>query len=167
MGSYISLPILMLAAALQASIVPQFGFLGGRPDLVFLCVVAWAFNAPLRQALVWAFVGGILQDLLSAAPTGVSVIGLVLIAFALDLFRQQVYRVGLITIIVTMLAGSLVQQVLVMGLLLVSGFDIPIITSLGYVVFPTVVYNLAAILPVYVVLRWLQKRVAGRDAFFT
>ncbi|MBI5671384.1 MAG: rod shape-determining protein MreD [Chloroflexi bacterium] len=167
MGSYISLPILALAAALQASIVPQFSILGGRPDLVFLLVISWALNAPLAQGVVWAFVGGIMQDLLSAAPTGTSVIGLVVIVFALDAFRQQVYRVGFVTIMWVVLAGTLLQQAIVTIVLLVSGFDVPIISNIGYVVLPTVFYNFLLVFPVYFVTRRLQKRVAGRERFFT
>lgn len=167
MGSYISLPILALAAALQASIVPQFSILGGRPDLVFLLVISWALNAPLGQAVVWAFVGGILQDLLSAAPTGTSVIGLLVIVFALDAFRQQVYRVGIVTIMWVVLAGTLFQQAIVTIILLASGFDVPVASNIGYVVLPTVFYNFLLVFPVYFVTRRIQKRVAGRERFFT
>lgn len=167
MGSTLSLPILALAAVLQASILPQFSILGGRPDLVLLLVVSWALNAPLAEGVVWAFVGGVMQDLLSAAPTGTSVIGLVLIVFALDLFRQQVYRVGLLTLIWTALAGTLVQQVIVMIVLTLSGFNIPLLNNFGYVVLPTMFYNFIVIFPVYFVARRIQKRVAGRARFFS
>lgn len=167
MGSYISLPILALAAALQASIGPLFSILGGRPDLVFLLVISWALNAPLGQGVVWAFVGGILQDLLSAAPTGTSVIGLVMIVFALDAFRQQVYRVGIVTIMWVVLAGTLLQQAIVTIILIVSGFDVPIMNSIGYVILPTVLYNFILVFPVYFITRRIQKRVAGRERFFS
>lgn len=167
MGSTLSLPILALAAILQASIVPQFSILGGRPDLVFLLVVSWALNAPLVEGLVWAFVGGVLQDLMSAAPTGTSVIGLVLIVFALDVLRQQVYRVGLITLMWVALVGTLVQQIVVMIVLSLSGFGIPFVNNFSYVVLPTVFYNFVLIFPVYFVARQIQKRVAGRARFFS
>lgn len=167
MGSTLSLPILALAAVLQASIVPQFSILGGRPDLVFLLVVSWALNAPLAEGIVWAFVGGILQDLMSAAPTGTSVIGLVLIVFALDIFRQQVYRIGLVTLMWTALAGTLVHQVAVMVVLSLSGFEILFVSSFGYVVLPTMFYNFVVLFPVYFVTRRIQKRVVGRVRFFS
>ncbi len=167
MGSTLSLPILALAAILQASIVPQFSILGGRPDLVFLLVVSWALNAPLGEGLVWAFIGGVLQDLMSAAPTGTSVIGLVLIVFALDVLRQQVYRVGLITLMWVALVGTMVQQIVVMIVLSLSGFGIPFVNNFSYVVLPTVFYNFVLIFPVYFVARQIQKRVAGRARFFS
>jgi rod shape-determining protein MreD len=167
MGSTLSLPILALAAVLQASIVPQFSILGGRPDLVFLFVISWALNAPLGEGLIWAFVGGILLDLMSAAPTGTSVIGMVLIVFALDIFRQQVYRVGIVTIMWVVLAGTFVQQILVMIVLILSGFNISIMDSLGYVVLRTVFYNFILMFPVYFITRRIQKRVAGRERFFS
>jgi rod shape-determining protein MreD len=167
MGSSLSLPILALAAVLQSSIVPQFSILGGRPDLVFLLVISWALNAPLEQSIVWAFVGGVLQDLMSAAPTGTSVIGLVLIVFALDIFRQQVYQVGVVTILWVTLAGTFVQQIVMTMVLVLSGFNIPILSNIGYVVLPTVLYNFILVFPVYFVTRRIQKRVAGRARFFS
>lgn len=167
MGSSLSLPILALAAVLQASIMPQLSILGGRPDLVFLLVVSWALNAPLEQGIIWAFVGGILQDLMSAAPTGTSAIGMVLIVFALDIFRQQLYRVGIVTIIWVTVVGTFVQQFLVMVVLTLSGFNIPILNNLGYVVLPTVFYNFILVFPVYFITRRIQKRVAGRARFFS
>ncbi|NWG15541.1 MAG: rod shape-determining protein MreD [Chloroflexi bacterium] len=167
MGSYLSLPALAVAAILQASLTPRFSILGGRPDLVFLLVLAWALNAPLEQGVVWAFVGGILLDLMSAAPLGTSVIGMVIIVFALDVFRQQVYRVGLLTIMWTVLAGTLFQQTTVMVLLLLAGFKVPILDNVGYVVLPSVFYNFVLIFPVYFFMRRLQKRVIGRERFFS
>ena len=64
MGNFLSIPLLGVAAALQASLMPQIRLLGGEPDLVFLLVIAWAINRELEDGVIWAFVGGILLDLL-------------------------------------------------------------------------------------------------------
>ncbi|MBC6936796.1 MAG: rod shape-determining protein MreD [Chloroflexi bacterium] len=167
MGNYLSLPVLAIAAILQSGLTPRFSILGGRPDLVFLLVLSWALNAPLEQGVVWAFVGGILLDLMSAAPLGTSVIGMIIIVFVLDIFRQQIYRVGVGTIMWTVLAGTLFQQATVMVLLLLAGFKVPILDNVGYVVLPSVFYNFVLIFPVYFFMRRLQKRVIGRERFFS
>jgi predicted exporter len=67
----------------------------------------------------------------------------------------------------TVLAGTLFQQTTVMVLLLLAGFKVPILDNVGYVVLPSVFYNFVLIFPVYFFMRRLQKRVIGRERFFS
>jgi len=168
MGSFLSLPIMMLAAALQVTVLPQISFLGGRPDLVLLVIVSWALNSTLEQAVLWAFVGGICKDLLSAAPIGTSVIGLILIVFAIHAIREQLFSVGIFTLIWVSLIGTIIQELSVFIILLLSGFQPEFASQLGYGVLidqfrlfivPTIVYNLIGIIPVYVIVRVIQRAV--------
>lgn len=158
MGNWLSLPILAVAAMLQSSFMPQIRILGGQPDLVFLFVLAWSMNMPIESGVLWAFVGGILQDLLSAAPTGVSSVGMILIVFGISLINRQVYGLGLAVIAAITLVGTIVQQTSVLVLLSVTGFNINLIESFTYVVLPTAAYNLVFIWPIYWLVRRLQKR---------
>jgi rod shape-determining protein MreD len=167
MGNYLSLPILALAAVLQSSVIPQIRFLGGGPDLVFLCVLAWAIHARLEEAVTWALVGGIIQDLLSATATGTSAVGLVLIVFGVCQIAGQFHRVGFLLIVGMVLVGSLVQQLTLMLLLPLTGFQIDPIRDFGYVVLPTVLYNLVFIWPVYGFIRRVQRRFASNRRFFS
>jgi len=168
MGSFLSLPIMMLAAALQVTVMPQISFLGGRPDLVLLVVGSWALNSTLEQAVLWAFVGGICKDLLSAAPIGTSIIGLILIIFAIHAVREQLFSVGVFTLIWVSLIGTIIQEFSVLLILLLTGFQPEFASQLGYgiiidqfrlFIVPTIVYNLIGIIPVYVIVRTIQRTV--------
>jgi rod shape-determining protein MreD len=55
-------------ALLELSVVPTLAIAGLVPDLVFVAVVTVAAAFGLERALVWAFVGGLMLDLLSAGP---------------------------------------------------------------------------------------------------
>jgi rod shape-determining protein MreD len=167
MGSFLSLPLLALAAIIQASVVPHIRVLGGGPDLVFLMVLAWAIHAPLEEGVVWAFTGGILQDLMSAAPVGMSVVGLVLVVFMVYAVRGQVYSVSLPLLAALLLAAVAVQQVTLLALLLLTGLRLDIVRDLNYVVIPTLAYNLVVFWPVYVLLRRTQRRYATDRRFFS
>lgn len=158
MSNWLSLPILALAALLQSTFVPQIRILGGGPDLVFLFVLAWSLNARLEHGVTWAFVGGILQDLLSAAPTGASVVGMVIVVFIVNQINRQVYGISLVVLAALVLAGTLLQQILLMILLALSGFTVNLIESFSYIVVPTMAYNFVLIWPVYWFVRRLQKR---------
>ena len=176
MGSFISIPILALAAALQASVVPQFSILGGRPDLIFMLTIAWALNSSLEEGVVWAFAGGILKDLLSAVPTGTSVVGLLILVFGVHFVRQQIYRVSFISLVWITLLGSFFQQITILVIMFLTGFQPaylstqglePLSTDLTYVIFPTMVYNLALMFPLYWFVRRIQKRVQREKPFFS
>jgi len=176
MGNFLSVPILALAAVLQVTIVPQFGYLGGRPDLVVLLVMAWALNSSLEEGVIWAFAGGLLKDLLSAMPTGTSVVGLVILVFAIHFIRRQIYRVSIVSLVWITLLGSFFYQLTVLVMMLLMGFQsaalgrfgIAVLASdLTYVIFPTMVYNLILIFPVYWLVRRIQKRVGRQKLYFS
>lgn len=172
MGNFLSLPILVLAAALQASLAPQISFLGGRPDLVLLLVLSWSLNVSLEQGVTWAFVGGIAKDLLSAAPIGTTSFGMVILVFGIHAVRQQLYSVGLFTLIWVVVGGTVFQQLISTTILLLSGFQ-PVlglgvvIEELSYILLPTIFYNLVLILPVYGFVRFIQRRIHPDARLYT
>lgn len=166
MGNYLSIPILALAAVVQATFVPQIRLLGGGPDLVFLIVLAWSINIRLDGGVTWAFVGGILQDLFSAAPTGTSAVGLIMVVFAVNQLARQVQRVGIVLLLGLALAGTLFHQLTMILLLGLLGFRVDLIGDLSDVVLPTMLYNLILILPVYWIMRRIQRRFATDSRFF-
>lgn len=149
----------MLAAILQATLVPQIRLLGGGPDLVYLLVLCWAINAELDSAVLWAFVGGISVDLLSNQPTGTSVMGMLITVFAISGLGQQVFRIGIAVLIGLVIAGTIVQQILIMLIVLLTGQPVDLLLTVGYIIAPTILYNLAFIFPVYWFVRIIQRRL--------
>ncbi len=158
MGTYWGLPLIALAVILQATVIPQIRILGGEPDLVFLLVLSWSVNGRLEQSVIWSFVGGITQDLLSAAPTGASAVGLILLVFAVDRLKQQVYHIGVVLIIGLVIAGTILQKTVYMIVLAFTGFTIYPLDNLTYVILPTIAYNLVFMPPIYWLIRRIQRR---------
>lgn len=159
MGAYLSLPFLALAAMLQSSIVPQIRFWDGGPDLVFLMVLAWAVHAPQDESVVWALVGGILQDMLSVSPLGMSSVGMILVVYVTFSLAQRLHRIGPISLTLLVLGGSLLQQVTLWLLFALLGFTVDLIDDFTYVIVPTVIYNFVLIWPTYWLLRKFQRRI--------
>jgi rod shape-determining protein MreD len=158
-GSTLSFPILALAAILQTTVVPHLmRVLNAEPDLIFLIVLSWAIHAPLEQALVWALVGGIMADLLSSAPTGASVIGLVLMVGVVSILRTQVYSVGIFMMIALAGVGTIVHRVIYLLITTLDGTRPPIVSLLLLIMLPTLVYNLLLLFPIYRLTRFIQKR---------
>jgi len=177
MGRYLSLPILGLAAALSATVIPRMiGFavsvLGnltpalenthGQVSLVLLLVITWSIRASLTDSFVWAFVGGMAIDLLSVLPLGASSLALVLIAFAVNTIAQQLYQVSLISILIMTALSTLFFQFFTYQSLVLLGNAYHLPSLIQLVLMPTILYNLAAVLPVYGFVRLMQSRLEGR-----
>lgn len=164
MGYYLAIPLLVIVTALQSSLVPQFRLFSGQPDFVLLIVIGWAVRARLEEAVFWAFAGGIMQDLLSIAPLGTSSMVLISMVFMIDLVRKQVYQVNLLLVIGFVLAATILQQLTVTLILALTGrgsyalFDV-----LSYVLLPQIFYNLVLLLPVYLIVRLIQRRIYPTD----
>jgi rod shape-determining protein MreD len=66
----LALAIPLAAALLQGSVVPFVSIAGARPNLPVLVAASWSVAAGSREAVWWAFVGGLAADLLSGGPLG-------------------------------------------------------------------------------------------------
>lgn len=151
--------MLFLAALLQATFVPQIRFTGGGPDLVFLVVLCWAVNADLEEGLIWALVGGIMNDLLSAAPLGASALGLVLVVFGISGLNRQLYTVGIVLLTGLVLVGTFVHQAIMMIVIALSGFVIRLPDDVVYILLPSIAYNFVLVFPIYFFVRRIQRRI--------
>ncbi len=149
MGRYLSIPILVIAAILQSTVIPAIRIGSGGPDLIFMLVLSWMMLADTQEGIVWAMVGGITQDLVSGLPTGTSALALVIVAFLVNLVFGPIARNNLIIPPVVIAAGTVFYHLLLIGLLAVLGRSVPISYTLTYVTFPTLLFNVILCLPVY------------------
>jgi rod shape-determining protein MreD len=167
MGTYWSLPLVALAVILQATVIPQIRILGGQPDLIFLMTLSWSIHGRLEQSVTWAFVGGIVQDLMSAAPLGTSTLGLILLVFGVELIKQQVYSIGFLLLGALVVGGTILIKVSQILVLSMTGFNAPLGENFLYVIVPSIAYNLVFMAPVYWVMRRIQRRATTRQRGIT
>lgn len=176
MGRYLSLPILGLASALASSIIPQIiAFLvallsgvtpildgtRGQLSLVMLLVIAWAIRADLIEGFVWAFVGGITMDLMSILPVGTSSFVLILIVFVINTIATQIYRINIVMIFAITIVSTIVLQFFTYQILVLIGNSYNLLALIRLVLIPTMIYNTVAILPIFVFVRLIQRRLEG------
>ncbi len=173
MGYFLAIPILSLAAVLQATLLPRLNLIGTGPNLAYIIVIAWALRAPLQQAVFWALVGGITGDLLSAQPLGTSPLGLALIVFVVNLLSEQFADLRIVALLLVGLFGTLAYELYrvmmldayhLLGMIEASapfritwGDDIT--TRIG----PMMLYNVALVLPTYLLLRQIQRKLPAED----
>src|SRR5512139_1480797 len=92
MSLQLGIPLTLIAAILQATVLPRLRIVGGQPDLVMIIVLTWSLLDHDREGMAWAFVGGLWLDLLSGVPMGISSLILVPIAYLVGLTEARIYR---------------------------------------------------------------------------
>jgi rod shape-determining protein MreD len=162
MARYVGIPILLLAAVFNATMMAELRVWQGAPDLVFLLVVSWALLAGPRDALVWAVIGSVFQDALSLVPLGTSALGMVLVIILIDFTAGQVSRRNFVVPLLVVLAGTPIYHLAIWGVLWMLDQSVPFGSAVIYVTIPTLVYHLIFILPVFraigLIHRWLTPR---------
>jgi len=152
MAGYLSIPVLALVVVLQATLMPELSIAGGTPDLVLLVVLGWSLMAGYEQGLLWAVVGGFLQDLISAVPLGTTSLALVLAVSLAALIVGQVHPRNLVYPPVVAAGATLVVHLVTEIVLTVTGRPLPVANLLLAVTLPSMIYNLVVMVPVYRIL---------------
>jgi len=66
----LGLLIPLAAALLQGTVAPVIAVAGARPSLPILVAASWSVAAGAREGVWWAFLSGIVADLISGGPLG-------------------------------------------------------------------------------------------------
>lgn len=151
-------PLLLLLAVVQAALIPFIRVFNGEPQLALLVVIACAALTERNEALRIAFAAAISADLLSAAPVGTSLMGMLVMVIGIDQLRRVVYRVGFPTYLLLVLIGTVVQMVAVGALLAFYGYRVSLVQNVVYYLLPTLGYNGLAAPMAYLLVRRLRRR---------
>jgi len=139
-------------------VLAPLSVLGGRPDLVLLAVVGWAFLRGPTEGVIWAFIGGLLLDLFSGGPFGCFTLSLLLVAlFVGQRWGQELGSHVLQLVLLTLIAGFCYHLVLLV-ILWWSGHPPHWSYHLSRVAAPSAVVNAALAPFVHWPLAWLDRR---------
>jgi rod shape-determining protein MreD len=165
MAILVGLPLLIITAVLQVTLMPQLRLLDGSPDLVFLVVVSWALRGRLETSLAWAFMGGMALDLLSIQPLGTTTLGIVIVIYGIGGLDERLYKIGFFALIGIVLVGTVVMQLCLIAVLFLTGHSLDWGYALTDVIAPTLFYNAVAIWPIYGFVYLLQKQIERHGGF--
>ncbi|MFN2465650.1 MAG: rod shape-determining protein MreD [Candidatus Dormibacteria bacterium] len=152
------MPILVLISLMQTSLVPGMEVGPAAPQLVLVWVLCWAVIRGRSEAMPWAIAGGLALDLLSQMPPGAHLLALTIVTYLADLGHRVMQGSTALFAGAAIFAGSLVYGLILLGALAVAGRrpDIASATVLGVV--PGALYNLVALVPIFLVLRGVDRR---------
>lgn len=158
MSVYFGIPILLLAAVMQSTILENIRIFGGRPDLVLLLTVTWGIIRGAQDGALWGFIGGIFCDLLSAGPLGLWTFTLTLVGFLVG--QPWVYALGptLIRLVLMSAAGTMVGHTLILVMIVLLGFPVDFWHSFQTVAGPATLLNVLFSPFAFTFLVWFHKR---------
>ncbi len=145
----VGIPLLMIAAVIDASVLTYVSYLNGSPSLLVMLITSWALLNPLSDALPWAVIGGIFADLLAVTPLGTSSLAFCLATILIDSWFGLVGRRNIIFPPLAVLLTTIILQVITLGVLIVFGWSVPIFEAVLRWVLPTLVFNFLGVLVVF------------------
>lgn len=157
---YLALPVLLLAAVLQATIFAHIRVLGGGFDVMLIVVVAWSLVQRDSDGPAWAFIGGLFADALSGGPPGAMTLALTTVTLAIALTEGRFYKSNWPVALIASVLSTLVYQLIYLVVLLISGRSINVIDALAVTTFPSAILNLLLMLPTYQTAKWLSAVVS-------
>src|SRR5262249_22331569 len=140
---------MILAVVVQSTVVPEIRIAGGGPDLILLLVLSWTLLADSTEGIVWAMVGGILQDIISGIPTGTTALALVIVAFLISAVPGVITSNNFIIPPIVAAGGTVIFHLIVVTLLAALGRPVPFSYTLTFVTFPSVLFNAILMLPIF------------------
>ncbi len=123
-GTIAAALLILTLGLLQASVFPSFAIAGIRPSLVLMAAVVLARVSDDSRALYWGFLGGLLIDLLSAAPLGVNTLLFTLLVYIVGGQGQRFGRVNVVFPILAGVAATLLYYPAVVLTLQWLGFEL-------------------------------------------
>ncbi len=144
------------AALLQVSLAPLLAIGDVHPRLTVLVAASWAVAAGTREAVWWAFIGGLASDLLSGGPLGAMPIATLPAVGAVGL-GAPARPAGVVAGTVAVTVATLVAALLYVGVLALAGQPLPSITVLAATALGGAAYTGALALVAYPLLRMLRR----------
>lgn len=161
----VGIAVPLVAALLQGSLVPFVAVAGARPNLVLLVAASWSVAAGAREAVWWAFLGGVAADLLSGGPLGSQALAALIPVAAVGLGDTQLRPRSVIAGAALVAIATLTAGLFYLVILGLAGVALGDATTLGAVAVSTAVYNGALAIAIYPILRALHRTTEKQASF--
>jgi rod shape-determining protein MreD len=102
----------VVAALLNLTIAPMIQIGGAQPDFVLTAAVIWTVVAGIDGGLVWAFIGGLMIDLLAPRPLGSTAFSLLICVGGAALLARLLVQFRYVAPVIGVLLFSVVNALL-------------------------------------------------------
>lgn len=157
---YLAIPVMLLLAVVQTAVLPHFPILGLIPQLSFLVALAWGLLRGMNEGIVWAFIGGLLLDLFSVAPMGVTSLSFMLAILAVVWIENAIPADRFFVPVIMTAAATVINLLIYLILLRLLGY--PTTLQEAAALLPTAILHGALILPIYWLMFYLDRTFRPR-----
>lgn len=156
------MPLLVVVALVQATIMPHLVVGGVFPDLPVLVVVSWGLLRGSGEGVIWGGIAGIAVDLFSGAPFGAAGLALLAVGFLSGRGKAAVFRTHITLSLVVMFLATIVYDLIFLLVVQISGGAVAWLGSLFRIILPSAALNALLTPVVLIVMRRLHLRF-GRE----
>jgi rod shape-determining protein MreD len=156
-------PLLVVVAILQSTVMPHLAVWGVFADLPVLLVAGWGLLRGPKEGITWGFIAGLIVDLLSGAPFGAATLSLMLVGFLSGLGSNSVFATHTVFPIVAMFLATIVYNVCFLLIVWLSGQPMIWLDSLARIVLPSAVLNAMLAPIVFLPMRWAYARFGQQE----
>ncbi len=149
MSYWLGLPLLVLVALIEVSVLPMFRVYGLQPNLMLVLLIAWLSVRGASEAFILAPIGGVLLGFVDGAPAGTALIGLAPLAFLQDLRGSQLREGGLLATIGFTVLMSFFYNFVHLGVFTLLGQAGEWGAAAVRIIVPTVFLNVMLLPPLY------------------
>jgi hypothetical protein len=151
----------LVAALLEATVLAELPFMGAQVDLVLALAIVATMVLSAEDGFVWAFVGGLMLDMLiPARPIGATTLSLMLIVGLAAVLAHFIGRAHRLAAVLAVFALTWVFQVVLIGVLVLSeGLALSVFEP--RLVFVAALLNLVVGVPAALVMGAIGRRLAA------
>lgn len=149
MPTLVFLLLLLVALFLESTMLDFARVAGVKPDLVLVLVVLHAIIRGPREGVLWGFIGGVAQDILTGHYLGLNALVKALTGYIVGLGETKFYKENMVIVAgITWLATILAEAVTYV-LLLTLGIVVLPSEAVVRVTLPVSIYNTAVAFLLY------------------
>jgi rod shape-determining protein MreD len=125
----------------QMIFVPYLRIYQAQPNIILIIVVSYAFLRGPSSGAVAGFIGGLLEDLLSLRPLGLSTIGQTIIGYLAGIFAQTIFGGIVFLPAITIAVASFSYQLVYLSIAFVFGHADLSLNLIKVALLPSAVYT--------------------------
>jgi rod shape-determining protein MreD len=160
---YLVVPLLVVVALLQTTIMPHLAIWGVFPDLSVLVVASRGLLKGSGEGVLWGFITGVALDLLSSAPSGTATVSLIVVGFASGLAKGSVLQAHITLPMLTMFLVTIVYNLTYLLILQISGRTVIWLDSIARIILPSALLNAILTPVIFGGMRWLDTRFSQEE----
>lgn len=133
-------------ALVQGLIVPHFKFFDIHPDLIVLVILSWSLGSDADEVLPWAFLGGVILDLLVSTPFGIFTLSMLVMALSANIWHGKSFGHPVFMHAILALPYTTLFNLTAIALLQVFVYPIAWGDALGKLIFPSALINMGTMI---------------------